>query len=197
MHLPGDALAINDLWIVGDVFVNKNYYMLPQMKNEAKLARRQVPYIYDYFNVSCFTPNPDSIVRNVLSRFVNCVTKALNENVKLPRLILVISDGDIIQFVRKIADTDHVELFVDSALKWIINQMTRAIDTAKDNIQRHKPGAVLSYEPKIIWIKMMDKIVFVVNTKAKPGVSDLSSTEALKMHCQEERDIFLWTLTRP
>ena len=137
--------------------------MLPQMKHEMKSARQPTLYIYEYFNIFCITPNPDSLVKNVLAKFMNCIIKALNDSVKLPRIILFIPDLDIIRYICRTvtvldADLSDLHLFVEGALNWIINQVAWAIDAAKDNLQRRKPGAILSYEPKMVWVKMMDRI---------------------------------------
>ena len=151
-------VALNDLWIIRDVFVNKNYYMLPQMKHEAKSSHQPIPYIYEFFNVTCYTPHPDTMVKDVLAKFVNCTIKVLNDAVKLPRIILIIPDSDIVCFIRKITDQSEIQQFFDSALNWIINQMAKAIESSKDNLQRRRPGAILPYEPKMIWVKMFDRL---------------------------------------
>ena len=152
--------AINDLWIVGDAFVNSNYYMLLQLKNEAKTARRTIPYMYQFFNITCYTPNPHSLVKNTLARFVNCLIKALNDTDKLPCIILAIPDADLLRFICCSTDSDYqnINLFIEGALTWVINQMARAIKAKKDNIRRRRPGVVLPYEPKIIWVNMMDRL---------------------------------------
>ena len=80
-------VAINDLWIIGDTFIIKNYFMLPKMKIEAVNDRRPLPYIYDFFNISCLSPNPLSLTNNVIARMVNCLIKALNDAMKVARLI--------------------------------------------------------------------------------------------------------------
>ena len=152
--------VLNDLWIIGDVFVNKNYYMLPQMKNEARHHRRQSLYIYDYFNVFFYAPNPLPHVNNALARVVNSYIKALNDAVKLPRIVLV-PDSDILRFARRQAEdmannANNANMFIEGALKWVMNQLSRATEAKKDEIQRRKPEAVLSYEPKMLWVKMMD-----------------------------------------
>ena len=48
--------------------------------------------------------------------------------------------------------------FIEGAMNWVINQMARAIEAKKDNIERRRARAIVSYEPKIIWISMMDRL---------------------------------------
>ena len=97
-------------------------------------------HMYKYFNVTCFTSNPQSLVKNTLARFVNCLIKSLNDKSKLPRIILVIPDADLMKFIKKSADHDYenMQMFIEGALNWVMNQMTRAVDAKKDNLHRRK-----------------------------------------------------------
>ena len=147
---------MNDLWIIGDAFLNRNYHTLSEIKREAERARKQIPYIFDYYNIQCFTPNPKSLVSEVLAKFVNCLVKALNQTLKLPKLVVVIPDDDILRYVFE--DTEECKRLTKTAIRWVVNQMIRAVDAKKDNMSRRKPGAVMAKEPKFIWIKMFDRI---------------------------------------
>ena len=154
--LVAEVTAVNDLWIIGDKFVNDNYHALSKMKTEANIARRPGPYIFDYFHVSCFTPNPQSLVKDVLARFVNCLIKALNDATKLPRIIIIIPDDDILCFINFV--TYGIKQVCRSAISYVSTQMTRALETKKEQLIRRKPGSIIASEPKLIWVNMMDKI---------------------------------------
>ena len=113
--------------------------------------------MYDFYNVSCYTPNPSSLITNVMSRLVNCLVKALNDALKLPRLIVVIPDMDLCNFVQNrfqpnTYDSPHI---IREAVFWILNQFARAIESKKDNFMRRKIGAVIGSEPKVIWVKAL------------------------------------------
>ena len=82
--------------------------------------------------------------------------KAVNDNNKLPKIIVVIPNADLLKFVVE-QDSDNVKHAIKSAINWIMVNMLRAIDTKCEWLQRKKPGAVTSGEPKIVWIKMMGK----------------------------------------
>ena len=151
--------ALNNLWLIGHQFLNQIYHELPSIRHKAQTARQQVPYVYDFYNVSCFTPNLNSLVTDVLAKFVNCLVKALNDTVQLPRIILIIPDGDILRFIMR-KDEDSAHILTMTALSLIINQMARALDAKKDNLKRCKPGLIQHSEPKIVWIKMIDQIGF-------------------------------------
>ena len=126
------------------------------MKRRATAAKTPLPYIYDYFNVSCFTSSPNSLTTDILTRIMNCFIKALNDALKLPRLVVVIQDWDLLQFVNYF--TKGVRAVNNEAVKWVINHMIRAVDAKIDNLVCSKPGSIIYNEPKFIWIKMMHRL---------------------------------------
>ena len=143
------------MWIVGDEFLHDIYHALQKLKTEAIIAKHHLPYVYDYYNITFFTPSPKSLLKNTLARVVNAVTKALNDTLKLPRIILVIVDHDILKFV----DTNEygIRHIVSECLNWCITRINRAVDSTMDSLSRRKPGAIISGKPKIIWAKMINR----------------------------------------
>ena len=151
----GEVKAVNDCWIIGDVALHKIFYSLQKLKRLAILNKKQLQYLYDYYNVSCFTSNPKSVLTNTLARMVNSSVKALNDSVKIPRLILVIPDDDLLSYV--FDNIENMEEYSRQAITWVTNQMKRAIEAKCDELQRKKPGAIISDEPKIIWLEMINR----------------------------------------
>ena len=147
---------MSNLWLIGDEFLMDAYHALQKLQTEARSARRAEPYVYDYYNISCFTTSPNSAVRNIMSRFVNCLVKALNDAKELPRIILVIPDWDILKAIDH--ETFGIKLLLDDSLNWIVSKMNKAIESKKDNMRRRKPGSVLPAQPKVIWVQMFNRI---------------------------------------
>ena len=154
------------------------------MKTQARANKNQIPYVFDYYNVACFTTSPNSAIRNVLSRIVNSMIKALNDTLKMPRIIIVIPDWDILKFVDKTQYGFGTKTMVESALTWIVEQMERAIDAKKDNLRRRRPGSIISNEPKVIWVKMLSRLNMRDNTLAFRATFNkaLESTLAAKLN---------------
>ena len=75
-----------EFWVIGDAFDHKIYHTLQQINTAAKNSKKQIPYIYDMYNVRCFTANPLSEIRNVVARLVNALIEALNDAEKLPKM---------------------------------------------------------------------------------------------------------------
>ena len=90
-YLADKVKPFKDLWFIGDNFVNQNFHALPALKTQAQMKHRQIPYVYDEYAVRSFTSNPTSVssTRSTPAKLVNCVIKALNENHKILRFIIV------------------------------------------------------------------------------------------------------------
>ena len=136
------------------------------MKNESRASKKDVPCIYDFYEISCFTPNPQSLLKNVLARSVNCLVKAYNDAIVLLVLIVIILDWDLIQFVIKefkketntqIPDND-IKMGISKALTWVINQFERATESKKDDMRCKKPGSIVVNQPKFLWVKMINRV---------------------------------------
>ena len=118
--------AFKDLWIIGDKFLNEIYHALPAIKLAAKEADEKTPYIYNQFNIKCYTSKPQSGNSSIPARLVNCMIKAMNELEKLPRIILIIPDWDILKFLD--FNMYGIEELCNSVLHWIITNIKRAMD---------------------------------------------------------------------
>ena len=147
--------AWKDAWIIGDEFVHEIYHALQQMNTESRVAKTSPPYLYDMYNVRCFTANPLSEIKNVATRLVNTLIKALNGSEKLPRIILIAPDWDLIRFINH--DGAAAEIIFKEVINWIITNMKCAMESKKDFLLKKKAGAVAEGEPKTIWIKMINR----------------------------------------
>ena len=142
---------------LGNNFLNEIFSTFPGMRIRVQATKHRPPYLYESYNVTAFTPNPaTSGVKDIMARIINCLIKALNDVAKLPKFLLVVPDEDILSC------TDYqkygLELSMHVALGWIITQMEHALETKKEDLMRHKPGAVAFNEPKTIWVKMLNRV---------------------------------------
>ena len=148
--------AINSVWFIGDDFINETYHALQQMKAESRVNPSEKPYVYTMYNVRCFTSKPACLVQNIPARIVNCLIKALNEAFSIPRFIVVVPDWDILRFINHF--TYGVEILVQESLDWMIDNMKKVIRDKKDQLFKIHNGSVVSTQPKIIWVKMLQRM---------------------------------------
>ena len=147
---------MRDLWIVGNVFVNEVYHTFSEMDATAVRERSDRPFIYDFFNVKCYMANPLSKITEVPARIANCISKALNDRVRLPNYVLIIPDGDIVKNINYY-NYGFREL-AEKAIKWMAKEITEKLNSRKEDLAKIRKGAVLSHQPKFVWVEMIDRI---------------------------------------
>ena len=125
----GEVKALTDVWFIGDDFVNEHFHILPEMKNKAAISKSEIPYLYQQYNVKCFASNLLSQLKDILTRLVNALVKALNDHQVLPRFVIVIPDDDIVHHALKY--DVGVSMPVGAAINWLANQMIRAVACKK------------------------------------------------------------------
>ena len=168
-NIAGTIKAFKDCWIIGDHFVNDIYYVLQELNQEQYKKDKKKIYMYDKYNVKCFSSHPLTKIKEALARLVNALIHGLNEqrdnnteipkekviSAFLPRYILVIPDWDI---VKHIGHYQYgVSLIAQKVIHWIVSNMTKAVQSRKDDLEREKIGATHHSEPKIIWLAMINR----------------------------------------
>ena len=86
---------------------------------------------------------------------VNALITALNYAEKLPRIIMVLLDWDLVKYIG--LDHTRTEIIFSEILDWIINNMKQVVQSKRDYLMRKGEGAVTDNDPKIIWIKMINR----------------------------------------
>ena len=109
-----------------------------------------------------FAPNPRSKLREAPAKIVNALIHGLNEKPDtkyaafLPRFIIIAPDWDVIKYIGhyKYGFTIIAQMITN----WMVEEVNKAIQKRKDDLQRIKSGATIQYEPKVVWIKMVDRV---------------------------------------
>ena len=83
-------------------------------------------------------------------------TRGLNEYVHLPRMVIIVPDADLLRFFNHY--TFGITEIAEHCINWLIVTMERGIEARKDALRRRRQGAVNPNEPKVIWIKMLNRV---------------------------------------
>ena len=133
--------------------------------------------MFDYYNVMPFYENPLSQNKNTLSCIFNSFMSAINDKKSplLPKMIILILDWDILQFMNHYSY--GVSMMSGKCIDWLLNNMKRVIEAKKDHLRCRRAGAVMSNEPKIISIKMINRSnkqkILAVRNKFNRALKDL------------------------
>ena len=150
---------------MGDLFLKEVFDSFVSMRDKALHEQKMVgkshstaiiPYMFRYYNVKKFIPgNIASMSTSPVARILNNLIKAVNENQLLPHFIIIVPDWDILKSIKYY---DYgVSKIIGSTLEWLVREIDRLITTKKIDLAKIRPGAVISSEPKIIWITMLGR----------------------------------------
>ena len=140
--------ALNDIWFVGDRQLTWAFPFLQQLKEEAR-SDREVPSVYSKFDVYTYGSDLISEIRNPLTRLHNNLIKALDERVKLPKIVVVWLDLELMN----VQQTDED---VHKLVKWILTEFTRAMEGSKDALP---DKAYDPQYPQSLFMKALPKYV--------------------------------------
>ena len=143
------------MWLIGDNFIATTY------REHFLLRTRMDWFIKDEFEMGVFCKSKFSCNnRNMLSRLLNSLKDGMHARLKLPEVILVVLDCDIISAIQSLKDLDldcsinmsisiATELY-GSWIEWLMEKFLESI------IKRHKqlPSKAkcpLSEQPVVYW----------------------------------------------
>ena len=158
LFLTENIAAMKDIWFLGDEMLFEIFHTLPYLRKEARIAKTEIPYLYNQYNVSMFHMT-QSQVNNIFTRLCNCLIEAINKH-KLPRMIFVMIDKDLLHRIDKLHDQPGISKGIAVSINWISTQFDRIIEAKQEEICKTRIGAILPNEPKIMWIKMIDRPLF-------------------------------------
>ena len=114
--------------------------------------RAPKPYLHDYYNIKGYFYTA-SWVTSATSRILNKLIEALNENDKLPKMLIFVMNKDIISDLKdfNFGATKNLANIVN----WLTRQCKIAIRQKKLQILKRKPGASISDKFPIIMYTTM------------------------------------------
>ena len=125
------------------------------MINEATIAKAELPYMHRYYNIKRFYAENFNYSVNAVKRIQNTFIEALEDNQRLPRLIIVFLDRDLIDSIGKANLDDGTEIALGKLIDKILSIIDRIAEARKADMYYRKPGSVSPGEPKFIWVKML------------------------------------------
>ena len=108
------------------MFVNKTYSMLPEFDEKAVAVKTDRPFVYQYYNVKCYTANPHTKTSEVPARIINSVIKAMNDRNRLPRILVIIPDWDVVKYVNYF--NFGFREIAEAIVEWMAASVTKSID---------------------------------------------------------------------
>ena len=149
--------AFLDVWFIGDVYLKEVHNTFQGMLNRAKLDRKSwQPYLLEYYNPKAYYYSSSNWLTSVMSRILNKLIEALNENEHLPKFIIFMPDKDLISDLKSFdyGATKNLE----NITNWLMRQCDITIQRKRLQMSEKKPGAIWGNSPTIIYMTMVHRI---------------------------------------
>ena len=122
------------------------------------MMKKSPPYLYESFNLFSFITYDNRVSRNILTRILNAMIEGFNRREHLPKYVLLVLDKNLIEAATEHYNTDYgIKEMLSKWVTWIWKMLDRLIEIRKQDLFAKRPGAVGSKDPKVIWIKMIDR----------------------------------------
>ena len=163
--------AAKDVWLLGDEFLKEMNHTLRAMKmrpgHDPNSSNTMVPYLHQQYNIKALFDTNNFPQENTLAIIHNSLIRGINENARytMPRMIIIVISDELFKMI------DHVDyrvsLMIGKCIDWLLINLERIVKNRKIDVHQYRPGAVNYFEPKLIWLKMIELGNFAVNhTKA-------------------------------
>ena len=138
--------------MIGDDFLYTTYGTLQGLKTEAYIKQTTPPFCYEYYNVAAWYQTSISTVP-AITRIYNSLIEALNEQIHLPKYVVIVIDKDIVvpQLKKNIEATE----IITDQIYWLVRQISRTILARREDLKIHTPDSVSTEPTTIVWVKML------------------------------------------
>ena len=137
-----------DLWIIGDLFASNSVerYLKEACNTTIKGKIDTGTHSGDYFKIKVFTSNQYSgQIRNTIGRIRNTIARAFNSQQALPKVIVIVLDDDIINFVP--VDEFGVSIIYGRIIHYLFAECKKLLALKRERL----PKKAL-VETHLIWI---------------------------------------------
>ena len=149
--IPDDVEGIEQCWLFGDNFLASTY-------RECFLKAEDDWFIKKYFKVDKFCNSRfTSTNQNILSRLQITFVKAIEEKVKLPKVIIVMLHSDLISELA--AEESMPATVIGTCLEWLVKEMAAALKQHKEDLP---PKAKKGLDPIVYWLALLHSKYFVL-----------------------------------
>ena len=123
------------------------------MRSKARVAKKNPPYLYEYYNVFGYYSTKSSGTRHTIGRILNTLIVGLNTRDRLPCYVVLMLDKDLIDDINVFGDEAEDEIV--ECIGWLFRQIEMYLHHRRQEIIAKKLGAVYGSDPKIIVVNML------------------------------------------
>ena len=153
--ITGYIKGIEKIWFVGDEFVHNSYAEYYFQRSQTEFQG----YVKDKYEMSGFMATNSPLDRSLVSRIRNNLLTAIREQPVLPRIVVVVLDDNIVNFIEQKNDTSSYT--IGKVIHSIMTEHNRLICSQKDYLPNKAKRLNL---PQVLWIEAPLHQSFINNT---------------------------------
>ena len=136
------------LWILGDAFCAASFEQYYKLKSMKDFAAGYMVENYDVMGKSAtkYTSNDP----NILSRLRNMLVGLIHQEVKLPKMVIIVLDDDLIKYYGPDEDTESLTMAFKRLINELMTEFRKVISTQKERLPKK---AQRQFYPQFIWIQ--------------------------------------------
>ena len=144
IFILGKIPGYNNIWFIGNSFMVRSFRQYFQDKDHTLYGG----YVKDHFTTSGYMSDKYmSHNQNLIGRIQNCLAKAIQEEVILPKMIVFVLDEDVLQYL------NHPGPGITKAMEHLIGAIMTDCDRLIASQKEYLPKRAKKAEyPQMIWI---------------------------------------------
>ena len=115
----------------------------------------EITFMKDHYEIKSFYGNRLEFNRSTLGRIRNQLVLAINEQILMPKIILVVLDDDIVHGVYY--EDFGISNILGRLIHWLAMEFNKLVETQKDKLP---PKAIRKGYPTFIWMAPPENINF-------------------------------------
>ena len=192
INFAAPVLGYENIWLIGDAFVQNNKEAYFHNNGEETKVRNS--FMKEKFNISIYASSKfTSGFTSIYGRLLNQVAKALKDNVKFPRLILVVLDHEILKET-PLEDKEISSYVYGRMINWLMTNVHRYLETRREQLPTK---ALKKNYPKVLWVQLPTHKTFKNNEKRGKFNSALLAMAKLHSEMHTIRMLKIWDAEDP
>ena len=136
------------LWILGDAFVAASFEQYYKLKSMKEFAAGYMVENYDVMGKSAtkYTSNDP----NILSRLRNMLIGLIHQEIKLPKMVIIVLDDDLVKYYGPDEDSESLTKALRRLINELMTEFRKIISTQKERLPKK---AKRFFYPQFVWIQ--------------------------------------------
>ena len=153
-------------------------------------TRKSKLYIKTYYDTGAYSGKSHATnIRSILARIKAQFKKAIDEEIKFPKIAVFVLDDDIIKQLKVNDNTRGITTILQEAISWLFREIDRLIQGRKDQLPE---SAIKDDYPRLYWVEAPQHIHFRNNLSRRKLNSTIQNESSRYLNSKIIRMKKIW-----